>query len=119
MSRTTVAELAERVQILEELWDENEEGKTDTGGLEDRILALENASPNGLESRVLALETMLARLGSVLAGEEPKKAKRTRKKRTYTDEERAAVRDRLVAGKKAAAERREAAKKAKAEVAAD
>ncbi len=55
---------------------------------------------NDLESRVTVLETRIAALEIV-------SKKFTRKKREYTDEQRVAIRARLLAGQEAARKRRE------------
>lgn len=78
--------------------------------LEKRVDALEEAtqeSMDGLDARVAAMETVIENLTLALSGGKPK-TRKTRKKRIYTDEERAAIRDRLVAGKEAAQARRDA-----------
>ena len=67
-----------------------------------------------LEARVATLERLvrelkLEKLAKVLAGSGSKKsASSTRRVREYTDEERAAIRARLLAGQEAARKRREA-----------
>lgn len=71
-----------------------------------------------LEARVATLERLvrelkLEKLAKVLAGSGSKKsASSTRRVREYTDEERAAIRARLLAGQEAARKRREAEAKA-------
>lgn len=71
-----------------------------------------------LEARVAALERLaqelkLEKLAKVLAGSGSKKsAKSTRRAREYTEEERKAIRARLLAGQEAARKRREAEAKA-------
>jgi phage-related minor tail protein len=71
-----------------------------------------------LEARVAALERLaqelkLEKLAKVLAGSGSKKsAKSTRRVREYTEEERKAIRARLLAGQEAARKRREAEAKA-------
>jgi len=67
--------------------------------LEARLAALER----------LVLELRLEKLAKVFAWSESKKsAKSTRKTREYTDEQRAAIRERLIAGQEAARKQREA-----------
>ncbi|MFC2008455.1 hypothetical protein ACFLUT_00155 [Chloroflexota bacterium] len=56
-----------------------------------------------MELRVASLEDRVAKLEADVSG------KRKKRTRTYTDEERAAIRARLIAGQQAAAERRKAA----------
>jgi len=71
-----------------------------------------------LEARVAALERLvqelkLEKLAKVLAGSGSKKpAKSTRRVRVYTDQERAAIRARLLGGQEAARKRRETEAKA-------
>ena len=59
-----------------------------------------------MESRVASLEARVAKLEKGVPG------KRTRRKRDYTDEEREAIRARLLAGQEAAAKKRRAAEEA-------
>ena len=58
-----------------------------------------------LEAQITALEERVAALENI-------SLKLTRKKRHYTDEQRAAIRERLLAGQEAARKRREAEVKA-------